>query len=330
MRAVTPRAKGAIFMSRSIKFQGGVSAAIVSVCVGFFGRANAAVDSASIVAGSLTQGTVKASLTGGSYANESANLGDWPLSTGGSAANTFAISFENADFNGNSFGGNANTMIAFGNGGGVTLKFATPITPHAGEKDLGIFTAQSIAGGSGSLFNGNMDAAILVSGDGNSWFTLTGAAVSSPMTYTGTTYGLNAPTMAYNYKTGATAWNYGAGTSAANLSALAIADFTTPMPDDSLFNGTGTNAQRLALTTDSSTSDYNAIFGTSGGGNWLDVSGSGLSSIDYVRLNGDANDPSTGGVRLDAVFANGNAVPEPATSTIVAIAGLIAMRRRKR
>ena len=68
--------------------------------------------------------------------------------------------------------------------------------------------------------------------------------------------------------------------------------FTSPMADDSLFNGSGTNAQRLALTNDSSTSNYATIFGASGGGNWFDVSGSGLSSINYVRLNGDANDPS--------------------------------------
>jgi len=329
MRVVTPRAKGATFMSRSIKSHRGLSAAIASLSVGVLCGASIAADSASIVPGSLTQGTVKASLTGGSYASESANLGDWPLNTGGSAANTFAISFENADFNGNSFGGNANTMIAFGNGGGVTLQFATPINPHAGEKDLGIFTAQAITGGSGALFNGNMDAAILVSSDGNSWYTLNGAPVASPTTYVATTYGLNAPTMAYNYKTGATAWDYGEGTSTANLSALTVANFTTPMPDDSLFNGSGTNSQRLALTTDSSTSDYNAIFGASGGGNWFDVSGSGLASIDYVRLNGDVNDPSTGGVRLDAVYANANAVPEPALASLLIATSMLTLRRRR-
>lgn len=316
-------------MSRSIRFNRGISAAIASSLIGIFTAPTFAADSASIVAGSLTQGTVKASLTGGTYANESANMGDWPLNTGGSAANTFAISFENANFNGNTFGGNANTMIAFGNGGGVTLKFAAPITPHAGEKDLGIFTAQSIVGGSGALFNGNMDAAILVSNDGNSWFNLAGAAIASPLTYTGVTYGLNAPTMAYNYKTGAAAWDDGAGTSAANLSALSIGDFTAPMPNDSLFNGSGTNAQRLALTTDFSTSNYAAIFGTSGGGNWFDVSRSGLSTINFVRLNGDALDPSTGGVRLDAVYADANAVPEPALASLIFAAGIVALRRRR-
>jgi hypothetical protein len=235
------------------------------------------------------------------------------MNTGGSSASKFAISFENADFNGNSFGGTPNTMIAFGNGGGVTLKFAAPITPVAGEKDLGIFTAQAVTGGSGAFFNGNMEAAILVSADNLNWYTLTGTIVTSPTTYTATAYPLNAPTMAYDYGTSAIAWKYGAGTSAANLSALSIADFATPMPNDDLFNGLGINAQRLALTTDASASNYAAIFGDSGGGNWFDVSGSGLSQVNYVRLNGDANDPASGGVRLDAVFANAAAVPEPAS-----------------
>ncbi|HSZ56078.1 MAG TPA: PEP-CTERM sorting domain-containing protein, partial [Tepidisphaeraceae bacterium] len=129
--------------------------------------------------------------------------------------------------------------------------------------------------------------------------------------------------------TSATAWNYGAGTSAANLSALSIADFTTPMPDDNLFNGTGTNAERLALTTDGSPSDYAAIFGDSGGGNWFDVSGSGLSQIGYVRLNGEANDPADGGVRLDAVFANADAVPEPASFALLAVGATVLATRRR-
>jgi hypothetical protein len=103
------------------------------------------------------------------------------------------------------------------------------------------------------------------------------------------------------------------------------------MPDDSLFNGNGTNAQRAALATDNSPADYSEIFGASGGGNWFDVSGSGLSQIDYVRLNGDANDPASGGVRLDAVFANAAAVsvPEPVGAGLFALgAALLWIKRR--
>ena len=118
--------------------------------------------------------------------------------------------------------------------------------------------------------------------------------------------------------------------SASTLAALTIASFTTPMPNDNLFNGTGTNAQRLAFTTDASTANYNAMFGTSGGGNWFDISGSGLSQIDYVRLNGDANDPASGGVRLDAVFVSTADIPEPAGVSLLPLLAIALTRRRSR
>jgi hypothetical protein len=103
------------------------------------------------------------------------------------------------------------------------------------------------------------------------------------------------------------------------------------MADDSLFNNpASTNAQRLAIDTDTNAADYTAVFGASGGGNWFDVSGSGLSSIGYVMLNGDANDPSDGGVQLTNVFVNSNAVPEPATMGLLAASGLFLLARRKR
>ena len=97
------------------------------------------------------------------------------------------------------------------------------------------------------------------------------------------------------------------------------------MPDDTLFNGSGTDAQRLALKTDSSAADYATIFGTSAGGNWFDISATGLSSVQYVRLNGVNNDR---GVRLDSVFANTAAVPEPATVGLLGLVAPVASRRR--
>src|SRR5262249_11138371 len=146
-------------------------------------------DSATIV--SFTQGTVKSSLQVAGYRNTSMNLGAWPLTTGGNAG----ISFENPQFQ-------QNALIAFGSGGSIELQFNTPITPVAGEKDLGIFTAQAINLGSGALINGNMEAAILVSQDGQNWFNLAGASISNPTMDTGLTYSLNAPTMSYDYQTG--------------------------------------------------------------------------------------------------------------------------------
>jgi hypothetical protein len=280
-----------------------------------------AQDSATIL--SITQGTVKSSLAIAGYRNTSTNLGAWPLNTGGNSA----ISYENPQFQ-------QNTLVAFGNGGSVELQLNTAFIPTSGEKDLGIFTAQALSGGSGSFFNGNMEGAILVSSDGQNWYNLAGQLIANPATYTGLTYSWNAPTVAYDYGTGATGWNAGeAILNATQLAALPIANFTTPMPDDSLFNNpVSTNAQRLAITTDTNAADYTEEFGTSGGGNWFDVSGSGLSSIDYVMLNGDANDPSTGGVRLTNVFVNSSAVlvPEPATIGFLAVSGFFLLARNRK
>jgi hypothetical protein len=291
-----------------------------------------AADSVTVVPGTLAQGTVEASLgSGTSYDVETNNLGDWPPTTGGTSTDTDAIGLSNPDFNASAYGGNPSTIIAFGNGGGVTLQFAAPVIPHAGEKDLGIFTAQALSGATGGFFNGNMEAAILVSKDDLNWYTLDGTIVASPTTYNATAYSLNVPTLAYDFGTDAAAWSDGyPGTSLANLGLLSIADYTTPMPDDHLFNGaSSTNAERLALETDSSAADYAESFGDSGGGNWFDLSGSGLTQVNYVRLNGDANDPSSGGVRLDAVFANADAVPEPLGAGFLAMCGALALRRRR-
>jgi general secretion pathway protein G len=320
-------------MSRSI-ISRGVRAAFVGFLVQERFASSVEANSISIVPGSFTQGTVKASLgVGTTYANAGNNLNDWPLNTGISGGKTFAVSDENPDFDGNAFGGTANTIIAFGNGGGVTLQFATPIAVQPGVKDLGIFTAQAITGGSGTLFNGNMEAAILVSQDNQHWYNLSGQLITSPSTYTDIAYSLNAPTMAYDYGTGAAAWIDGAGVAAATLAGLPIASYSTPMPNDNLFNGAGTNAQRLAFTTDTSTGtplSYDTMFGTSGGGNWFDVSGSGLSQIDYVRLNGDANDPASGGVRLDAVIVNSADVPEPISASLLVVPAIALLGRRMR
>jgi hypothetical protein len=306
-------------MSRIVKL--GLPKLAAFVLAAGVGSTVRAADSVTIVPGSFVQGTVKSSLQAAGYTNTSLNLAAWPLTTGGN----FAINFVNSQFQ-------ANTLIAFGDGGSIELQLNTPFTPIPGEKDLGIFTAQEINAGSGAFLNADMDAAILVSQDGQNWFTLTGTLVTNPTTYTGITYPLNAPTMSYDYTTDSNASQAGEGKlTATQLAALSVADFTTPMSDDTLFNNpSSTNAQRLALVTDTSAPDYTEQFGTSGGGNWFDVSGSGLSSIDYVMLNGDANDPSTGGVRLEDLFVNANAVPEPGSLSLLCIGAIALLSRSRR
>jgi hypothetical protein len=287
----------------------------------------AAAVSASVVPGTLVQGATAATLTANSYAVETNNLGDWPRDTGGFGGLVFPISIANANFNGNSFGGTPNTIIAFGNGGGVTLKFSQPVRALAGEKEFGLFTAQFVNPASGDYFNGNMQAAVLVSEDGVHFRTLGGADVAAPTEYVATSVKLNAPTMAYDFETFATAWDAGTnGAPQSALDALGVADFTSPMPDDDLFNGSGTSAARLATQSDDSLAGYSASFGGSGGGNWFDISSSGLPQIQYVRLNGVGIDS---GVRLDGVFANAAAVPEPASLAVLATGALVMLRRRR-
>lgn len=311
-------------MIRNLSVSAGV------VCLMFHGGIILAANSATVVSGTLASGSIKSTLgASSSYALETNRLDDWPLNTGAWGANVLPISLTNANYNGNAYGGTANTMIAFGDGGGVTLKFDQAIKPVAGEKEFGLFTAQMLAS-TGKLFNGNMEAAILVSSDNLNWRTLDGLVVTSPASYVATSYKLNAPTMAYDYVTTAQAWSYGTpGTTASNLALLDIADYQTPMIDDALFNGTATDAQRLALKTDSTTATYDSIFGNSAGGNWFDISSSGLSEVWYVRLNGVNSGGTSGGIRLDAVFTTVNAVPEPAAISLLVV-GLAMVGRWRR
>ena len=297
---------------------------IIMALVFFISNANADYYSATIVPESLIQGNVPEALEGGSYKQETNSLNDWPLDTGEAwGGGRSAISISNANFNANNWGGNPDTLIAFGDGGSVTLKLDGPIFAVEGQKEFGLFTAQMINGSNGSLFNGNMEVAILISSNGSDWFTLSGNAVSQ--NYIGSSSKLNTPTVAYNFGTLKTAWSYGWGASQADLDSLAIADFTTPMVNDDLFNGSGTDADRLALQTNDNPLDYQAIFGTSGGGNWFDISLAGLDFVEYIQLNAVNTD---GGIRLDAAFTTHAAtIPEPATLLLLGLGGLLIKKR---
>jgi hypothetical protein len=306
-------------------------AAVASVALGAGSFAFADPDGGTIVSGSFTQGGAAASAnvgTGSGYDVATNSMNDFPLNTGDFGGVTYPINFANGDYYSSVYGGNAGTMIAFGNGGGVTLQMAQPITPNAGEKDLGIFTTQTVNLYSpvGALFEADMQANILVSQDGVHFYTLSGTPVSETYTNAATASHLNAPSMAYVYGDNNDAYNDGYN-GIVDPVTLPLANYTTPMPDDSLFNDpASTDDERSAALLSSDPAVYDEMWGTSAGGNWFDISGSGLSQVDYVRLNGI--DDSGDGVILDSVFANANAVPEPAGLGILAFSLLLVKRRR--
>jgi hypothetical protein len=76
-----------------------------------------------------------------------------------------------------------------------------------------------------------------------------------------------------------------------------------------------------------------AAYGGSAGGTWLDISGTGLPDVDYIRFSVPSTDAFS--FQLDAVTvssaATGAATPEPSALLLVAIApGLLLQRRRQR
>jgi hypothetical protein len=107
-------------------------------------------------------------------------------------------------------------------------------------------------------------------------------------------------------------------------------DMTAPSPavtSDFGKSFTGTLASFDGLTW----SQIQAVLDGSGGGTWLDVSGTGLSSFQYVRFEIPADGIAGSDDRLfiDAVSANNVAVPEPAMLSLAVLGGL-ALRRRVR
>jgi hypothetical protein len=89
-----------------------------------------------------------------------------------------------------------------------------------------------------------------------------------------------------------------------------------------LFSTSGADRNNAAV--------YNAIFGTSAGGNWFDISGCGLDEVNFLRLN--AVNCTDAGVRLDAVFASRASavpVPEPVSLGLLLAGGVGALIRRR-
>lgn len=198
----------------------------------------------------------------------------------------------------------ASQIVIVGAGGQLTLHLSAPIpTAAVAGPTLGVFVNNGIAdvgGGSGvagnpaTTFSPFAEAVVQVSGDGSTYVPLNGG---NPIVFSDpTNYYLDSTISGYNEPL---------GTSVADEFAPFVGTLAS-------FNGE-TFAQ--ALTT---------LHGTAGG-NWLDLSGTGLTAVNDVRF----VVPAAASYRLvlDAVAA----VPEPTVAlTAVASAALLARRRRPR
>lgn len=179
--------------------------------------------------------------------------------------------------------------------GTLTVKLSDYVKVSSGIKELGIFTAQMYNTSNGELFYGNMGASIHVSKDGVNWAALNnGDAVS-----------LNTPALGYQFPNNILpSWSQYDGP----LSDLEMTDQFKPFDPSGIKDWIDTTAVLEA-------------YGNSAGGNWFDLSGTGLDRVLYVKL--EDIHGSNLGLRLDG-FA---AIPEPATLMLLGIGGLLIKKR---
>ena len=192
-------------------------------------------------------------------------------------------------------------IVSLGAGGSLTLQFDEPLVDHPLNPygiDLLIFgnSFYSIDFGAGTA-TGFIDVnigKIEVSANGLDYVEISGGADG------------RFPTVGYLDVTDPFADTAGA----------VLSDFTKPVNPASLANVAGLNTAQII-----------AAYDGSGGGSGIDLAGSGLNSISYVRISNPVGSLRT--IEIDAL-ADVRAVPEPATIGLLALAtiGISAMRRR--
>jgi hypothetical protein len=194
-----------------------------------------------------------------------------------------------------------NDIVVIPAGGVVELSFAQPAVIGSAPA-LGVFVnngledvssdGSGLAGDPANYFEAIPQADVSISLDGNKWYDVDGATFDLP-----TNAYLDTEISGYFQPSG-------------NV----LANFGQP------FVGTLSDLNGL---------DYDQIrtlFNGSGGGNWLDLSGTGLTSFQYVKF----SVPADSGERMviDAIAAQ--SVPEPATALLIPLIFVAVSRRRRR
>jgi hypothetical protein len=199
----------------------------------------------------------------------------------------------------------ADQIVTIGLGGEITLKFPQPINVASPGPSIGIFNSIGLvdSASSGTATNpattfSNQSAVVSVSQDDKSWAKL----------------GLRTFDIPQNYYANATdPYQFPAPDPGI------VADFGKPFTG-SLNSFDGENFSQVLSTLDGSA-----------GGSWLDLSGSGLTEINYIQFSEPADQvPVTSFIALESVSVANAAVPEPATTVgLLACFGLLLRRSRK-
>jgi hypothetical protein len=211
-----------------------------------------------------------------------------------------------------------NEIVSIGEGGQLTLRLSNYAIPQSGGAlEIGVFEAVGIAdtnfpngqAGSPATAFGPDRAVVEVSADGTGWINLGNLLFDTP------TNGYTDLTNPYSSTAGS-----------------ALSDFQQP------FAGNLTSFSGLRYS-DPANFDMLDLLAGSGGGTWLDISGTGLPQVGYIRFSvlDDGNPSINQNFELDAVSIShaalgGATVPEPAAAilAIIALCSGLALRPQRR